>query len=116
MKQHVLNQESGFTQLLVNTFKNQMTTAISLPNELSSFLKNANDTDIEEEIIGVKKMLQKLYFLGQQFFYVFLLMGLGYFLLHYDFANNSMGRKLNWVLILICGLLFVRSFFKDMRV
>jgi len=65
IKKHVLNKENGFTQMVVSTLKNQITTAISLPNELSQFLKESNEVNLEEEIRGVKKILTKIYYLLQ---------------------------------------------------
>ena len=35
MKKHVLDKNNGFTKLIISTFKNQLTAAVSLPNELS---------------------------------------------------------------------------------
>jgi len=65
IKKHVLSKENGFTQMVVSTLKNQISTAISLPNELSQFLKESKEVDLEEEIKSVKKILQKIYNLLQ---------------------------------------------------
>ena len=37
MKKHVLTKDQNYTQLILHTFKNQVTTALSLPNDLSRF-------------------------------------------------------------------------------
>ncbi len=80
IKQHVMNKDNGFTQLVINSLKNQITTAISLPNELSSFIKESKELDLKEELRGVKKILRKIYFLLQQIFFAGLLFGLLYLL------------------------------------
>ena len=115
MKKHIIDKDGGFTQMVINTFKNQVTTAISLPNELSRFLKNANNNSIEEEMKGVKTMLQKLYFLGQQFLFSLILVALIYSLTHFNFVDREWFRYLNWGAISLVGLLLFRSFIKDFK-
>ena len=115
IKKNVLDKEAGFTEMIINTFKNQITTAISLPNDLSRFLRDADDNDLEEDLKGVKTLLQKLYYLGQQFLYVLLLSGLFYLLYNFDFADRSWLMVLNKIGIGVFGFLFVRSFYKNFK-
>ena len=115
MKKHIIDKDGGFTQMVINTFKNQVTTAISLPNELSRFLKNANDNNVEEEMRGVKTMLEKLYYLGQQFLYSLMLIGLVYALMNFSFVDRDWLRYVNCGGIGIVSLLLLRSFFRDIR-
>ncbi len=113
MKKHVIDKDGGFTQMVINTFKNQITTAISLPNELSRFLKNANDNNVEEEMKGVKTMLQKLYFLGQQFMFSLLLIVLIYALTLFNFTGMDWLLYLNYFGIGLLIILLTRAFFRD---
>lgn len=80
LKKHILEEEGSITKLIMNTFKTQITTAISLPNEFAQFLKTAKDSELEEELKAVKKHLQSLHYLVQQALFCFLLFGLFYFL------------------------------------
>ncbi len=115
MKKHIIDKDGGFTQMVINTFKNQVTTAISLPNELSRFLKNANDNNVEEEMRGVKQMLEKQYYLGQQFLFSLILAALIYTLTHFNFGNKDGLLYANYSAIGLVGLLLIRSFFRDVR-
>ena len=94
MKKHVLTKDQNYTQLILNTFKNQVTTALSLPNDLSRFLKNASESDLVDEMRGINVGIRKLYGLGQQFLYGGLLLGLLY-LRHAK--GIVMGASLDWL-------------------
>lgn len=115
IKQHIIDKDGGFTQMVINTFKNQVTTAISLPNELSRFLKNANDNTVEEEMKGVKTMLQKLYFLGQQFLFSLILIALIYGVSHFSFLEYPRLKEVSYLGIGVFGGLLVRAFIRDWR-
>ncbi len=115
MQQHILDKEEGFSTLIINTFKNQLTTAIALPNELSRFLKTQNESELEDELRGVKENIQKIYFLGQQFLYAFILFALVYFLVNVEIGDKLWVRRMNWGLIGVFSLLFLRAAFRDVR-
>ena len=115
MKKHILDHDQGFSQMIVNTFKNQITTAISLPNELSKFLKTANDQDVETDLKEVKIGLNKLYYLGQQFLYSLVLIALVYFLNQFNLDGNNFMRILNYGLIAFFGLLLFKAIVKDFK-
>lgn len=78
LKRHILNEENGITTLIVNTFKNQLSTAIALPNDIARFLKEAKESELEQEIKLVKQGIFKLHRLLQQFMYCFLLIAILY--------------------------------------
>jgi ubiquinone biosynthesis protein len=111
-QKHILGKDGGFTQLIVNTFKNQITTAISLPNELSQFLKTANKGELEYEVKGLEDGFKKMYNLGQQFLFSILLIIAIYFKLNYFIDENSFWWWINWVIIGIFGVLFLKVLLK----
>lgn len=115
LKKHVLDKQTGFTQMIANTVKSQLTTAISLPSNLSNFLKEAQDSELEQEVLGVKKFVKKIYYVLNQLFYLAFFSSLFYAKTHLN-GNGQMGY--NSVLIIsmvIVGLLFLRSFYKDFK-
>ncbi len=116
MKKHILDKDHGFSQMIINTFKNQVTTAISLPNELSRFLKTTNDRDVETEMLEVKNGLQKIYFLGQQFLYSLILFGLVYFLINYNLLAETYIKNINWFLIVVFSFLLTRAVYRDFKI
>ncbi|MEM9884251.1 MAG: AarF/UbiB family protein [Bacteroidota bacterium] len=109
MKQHVLNNNQGLTQLIVNSFKNHLTTAISLPTELSRLLKTANRGELEYEVKGLNQRLDRFFYLGQQFLYAALTIVAIYFLLNYPSKKSTFLYYLNWGSIISFGLLFLRA-------
>jgi len=115
IQNHVLNKEGGITELIVNTFKTQLTTAVSLPNQLSRYLKTANRGEQELRIEGLGQRMDRLHNLGQQFLYVLVVIAGIYFLQYFPFAADSGWRVLNQGVIGVSGLLFVRAFLKGMR-
>ena len=115
LKKHVLGKESGFAQMIANTFKSQLTTAISLPNDLSNFLKEAQESDFESEIKDLKEMLQKIYYLGKQVFYLVLFSSLVYIKMILNSFNSSF-YNVGITIGLVCvGFLLLRSFYRDIK-
>ncbi len=116
IQKHVLSQEDGLTELIINTFKNQITTAVSIPSDLSRYLKNANEQELEEEVRGVKNAIQKIYFLGQQFLYSFILVALVYFLNSASIPQTNFVHNIHLGLIIFFSFLLVRAFWRDGKV
>ncbi len=112
IKNHVLDKEDGFIPLIVNTFKTQMTTALSLPNELSRYLKRANRGEQELEIAGLQSGLNKMHNLGQQFLYFGIFLASLYFLMNYFANTESVWRTVNQIVLGLSSFLFVRAFIK----
>ncbi len=110
MKQHVMGADGGITQLIVNTLKTQLTTAVSLPNELSRLLRTANRGELEYEVRGLEKGIRMLYNLGQQFLYAFLLIVL---VLGFDYFSVE---KYSFEFYVMCGVgvFFVWRFLRAM--
>ncbi len=115
MKNHMLG-ENGLTSLIVNTFKNQITTAVALPNQLHKYLKSANKGELEYEIKGLEKGFSLVYIIGQQFIYSILLIAGYYF---YSNSNIVEGSKRYYIAIFFLGLLgflLLRSFWKGRKI
>lgn len=115
IKNHVLSKEDSFVPLIVNTFKTQMTTALSIPNELSRYLKTANRGEQELEINGLESGIQKLHNLGQQFLYFGIIITAIYFLMNYFTHPSSIWRTVIQIILGLSSFLFVRAFFKGMK-
>ena len=116
VKKHILSQKGGFTQLIVKTVQNQISTVISLPNELSQFLKNANESELEQAMHGINHSLQRIRFLSQQFLYFFVLVALVYFLLTYESISSFWQNLVQWGLIPLFIFLFLRSMYRERKV
>lgn len=65
VKKNLIEQNEDFISAVVKGFKNQVATAISLPKELSAFLKKARAEEIEQELKEVNFMLRKFYKLAK---------------------------------------------------
>ncbi len=115
LKKHVLDKEIGFTQMIANTVKSQLTTAISLPGNLSNFLKEAQDSDLELELQGVKKILKKIYYALNQIFYLSLFCVLFFMKSHFNGSEQSTYNTILIIFMIIIGILFLRSFYKDAK-
>ena len=96
----------------MNTFKNQLTAAVSIPSELSRFLKLANRGELEVEIKGLEKGLERLYYLGQSFLYAGLTVIAGYLLLSFH-EIDELWRWANWAGFIGFGSLFFRVVFRS---
>jgi len=108
MKKHILSNQGSITQLIINSLKTHLTTAITLPTELSKFLKTANRGELEYEIKGLNEHLSKFHRLGRQFLYALLTIIGIYFLLNYPTPKNTFWYYLNWGTIGLFGVLFFR--------
>lgn len=116
MKKHILNEDGGFTKLIVNTFKNQITTAISLPNELSRYLKTANKGELEYEIKGLEKGFKMIYHLGQQFLFSLLLITSIYFYINSNLKEDTIWNYVMIGTICLSSFLLIKAFFKGNRI
>jgi len=113
LKDHVLKTEYNFTDLIVKTLKSQITTGISLPGELSQFLKTANDSTLEEEMTEMNLTLQRIYFLGKQFLWTTIIVALVYFFINY--SERQWLHNLNGVAIVFAGVMLLKAFYKDFK-
>jgi hypothetical protein len=102
-----LNQKD-FITILSSAIKNQIATAVSLPKELSQFLKNAEQQEIYTELKGIRLMLQKFYRLAK----IFLLML--FFLLamfSLKFSNDIFMLKiLNWIILIGTPFILIKTY------
>lgn len=112
IKKHVLGKERDYTKLLVNTFKNQITTAVSLPHEIAYFLKSAKESQLESELKAVKQNVQQLHRVMQQLLYSVLLFGLIYFLQQYDLEAYKLWRNLHFLAIGLVGVMLLGNILK----
>ena len=113
LRDHVSKSEYNFKDLIVKTFKSQIATGISLPGELSQFLKTANDSTLEDEMTEVNLTLQKIYFLGKQFLWTTIVVALVYFFLNYP--ENELLHHFNGGAIVFAGIMLLKAFYKDFR-
>ncbi len=72
LKEHLLGEKNNLGQFLIDTLKNQMVTAISLPHDLSKFLNQANQGKLQLEVQGLDRSVDRLYHLGQQILFAIL--------------------------------------------
>ncbi len=113
IKKNILNNELGIAQLIINTVKSQVTTAIALPNELSQFLQESKELDLESELQGVNFRLQKIYFLLQQFFLGFMILGLFHFSDKIIPLFNGRGKIVFFIGVGLCAFLLLRSIYRS---
>ncbi len=113
IKEHVLQEEYSFTNLIVKTLKSQIATGMSLPGELSQFLKSANESTLESEMTEMNLTLQRIYFLGKQFLWVTILIALVYFFINYP-ARDWL-RYFNGGAIVFAGIMLLKAFYKDLK-
>jgi len=113
LKEHVLKSEYNFTDLIVKTLKSQITTGISLPGELSQFLKTANDSTLEDEMTEMNLTLQRIYFLGKQFLWTTIIVALVYFFINYP--QNEWLHYFNGAAIVFAGIMLLQAFYKDLK-
>ena len=113
IKEHVLKEEYNFPALIVKTLKSQITTGISLPGELSQFLKTANDSTLEDEITEMNHTLHRVYLVGKQFLWTTIIIALIYFFINYP--TNDWLQYINGGAIGFAGIMLLRAFYKDFK-
>lgn len=110
IKENLLNQKEDFISIITGAVKNQIATAISLPKELSSFLKNAEQQDIYDEVKGIRLLLGKLYRLGKVFFFSLILILSVLALKQNNF--HLLLKVVNWLFIVVSGFYLIQSFLR----
>lgn len=95
----LVTQDGGVRKMILDAIKQQFTSLLQLPGELSHFLSKANQGELE---VKVDFGNDRSYALGQQFIYLFL--GMGSFGA-YHFLHNS----LYLVVAVVLGALLLRS-------
>lgn len=115
LKKHMLSGQGGITQLIINSLKKHLTTAITLPTELSKLLKTANRGELEYEIKGLNEQLSKFHRLGQQFLYAFLVCASLYFLLKHPAPKGEFLYYLNWSAVGLFGFLLLYNLIRKDR-
>lgn len=113
IKEHVLKEEYSFTNLIVKTLKSQVATGISLPGELSQFLKSANESTLESEMSEMNLTLQRIYFLGKQFLWATILVASVYFFINYP--SREWLHYVNGGGILFASIMLLKAFYKDFK-
>ena len=113
IKEHVLKDEYSFTNLIVKTLKSQVATGMSLPGELSQFLKSANESTLESEMIEMNLTLQRIYFLGKQFLWTTILVALLYFFINYP--SKEWLHYVNGFGMLFACIMLLKAFYKDLK-
>ncbi|MFT4969369.1 MAG: ubiquinone biosynthesis protein [Chitinophagales bacterium] len=65
VKKHLMQHNDDFISVITRAIKNQVATAVSLPKDLSSFLKKSRPEEIEDELKAINMMLRKFYKLAK---------------------------------------------------
>lgn len=65
VKKHLMEHNDDFISAITRTIKNQFATAVSLPKDLSTFLKKSRPEEIEDELKEINLMLRKFYKLAK---------------------------------------------------
>ena len=111
IQKHILGKNSGLSQVIIDTIKNQITSAISIPKDLTKFLKLANKGELEVEIKGLEKGLERLYYLGLSFLYAILAFIAAYALMEYN-QVEKLWRFINWAALLCFVGLFSKTIWR----
>ena len=112
IKNQVLKKENGFAQMIVTSLKKQVTTAISLPHELSSFLKESRESELEEDVSIIKLYIKKIYYLGQQLLLTLILAVL-IFVYNPQQIQENWKNYIYWFFLVVTSYLLLRSFYRD---
>jgi len=113
LKEHVLKEQYNFKDLIIKTLKSQITTGVSLPGELSQFLRTANDSTVEEELTAVNFTLQSILLLGKQFLWTVIMIALVYFYINH--SANEFLHPVNGGAIALAGIMLLRAFYKGFK-
>lgn len=110
IKNNVMNQKEDFIHLITSAVKNQIATAVSLPKELSAFLKNAEQEDIYSEVKGIHLTLQKIYRLLKLGILTTVLVLALATLPHNSF--HFLVKVVHWILIIISTYFLLKTFLR----
>jgi len=111
VKKHLLAQNEDFISAIIKGFKNQIATAVSLPKDLSSFLKKSKPEDIQDELKAINFMLNKFYRLAKGILLT-IIIGMGvYVLANFDF--NRSFTFIAWILVIALCFKLLKTFLKN---
>lgn len=111
MRKHVLSKDGGFTQMIIDAFKNQITTVIALPHELSRYLKKANKGQLQYEVKGLEQGLGQLYRLGNRFLFAFVIAFCVWLNIAYPHYFTGISEYISYSIIGLSSLFFIKTFF-----
>jgi predicted unusual protein kinase regulating ubiquinone biosynthesis (AarF/ABC1/UbiB family) len=111
VKKNLLKQNNSFISGIIKSLKNQLATAISLPKDLSTFLKKSKPEDLRDELKAINFMLKKFYRLAKGVLLT-IIIGLGvYILANFDF--NLLFTIVAWILIIALCFKLLKTFLKN---
>jgi len=90
IQEHQFSKSISIHNTVIHAIKKQLAIAIGLPNAVDSFLKKANNDELEVKLHNFDKNIQKIYYLGQQF--LFMLVGI----FSYYMADSGSGDIFYW--------------------
>ncbi len=115
MKTHMLG-DKGLTQLILDTFKNQITTAVALPNQLNRYLEKANKGEVNIKVRELDKGFRLVYLALQQLTFTLFILGGTYILLYADILDNKGIYWTTIVLTILFCFLWVKAFLKGKKI
>ena len=69
IEENLVSRKDSLKELVVNTLKGQLTTALALPQDLHRFLKDTSRGETEVKIKGIQPGFEMLWWLGQMIFF-----------------------------------------------
>ncbi len=115
IKQHLLDQEDSLSKWILDSLKNQVVTAISLPNEFSTFLNLANKGQLKLEIQDLNSNVRLLYTLGQQILFALLFLANAYAALNINIVIYPKWYYLFTILSALFLLLFFKAWWQGRK-
>lgn len=115
IKKNILNESESLTQIIVRTFKNQLTTAVSLPADLSKFLKQNQESEFEENLSDLLLQSKQNNLLLTRIFYLLLVLASVYFLERNFWSIQGVFSGLLWALLAFSTLALLKSFFASAK-
>jgi ubiquinone biosynthesis protein len=115
VKKHLMAQNEDFISAIIRGFKNQIATAVSLPKELSSFLKKARAEELEDELKEVNFMLRKFYKLTK-LSVISIFISAGVYLLIQENLHLNLAFKIGiWTILVVGAYTLFKTYFKSVK-
>ncbi|MCP4442233.1 MAG: AarF/ABC1/UbiB kinase family protein [Aureispira sp.] len=109
LKDFILSKNKDFSKLVINTIKGQLTTLISLPNDLKKALQKIHKNDLQIKVQELNNGFKLLYLFGQQVLCAIL--SLSSFYLAYSEIKPFSKPFFSYTLITL-GVVMAYAFFK----
>lgn len=113
VKKNLVKHNDDFISVLTRGIKNQVATAVSLPKDLASFLKQSNPEEIQDELKAINFMLKKFYRLAKGGILT-LLIGIGIYILS-NFQFPIVLTVIGWLVMIVLSFQLIKTFLKNPR-